>query len=163
MTQPLHHTSHRRRAQSLVEFALVAPLLVALIVGAIELGILFVTYIGLTNSAREGARAAAVYRYNGPAPLSTETNAYTKIDTSRQTYASSVITATLSPLSPTTALTMTMSYTPTIPLSENPYRAGDTVAVTLQQRHQVLFGLLGKIDIMLRSVSAVRIEPGGAE
>jgi len=42
-------------AQSFVEFALVLPILLVLIISAIELGRLFYTKIVITNAAREGA------------------------------------------------------------------------------------------------------------
>jgi Flp pilus assembly protein TadG len=43
------------RGQSMVEFALLLPLLLVLIVSTIELGRLFFTKIVITNAAREGA------------------------------------------------------------------------------------------------------------
>ena len=46
--------------QSLVEFALVLPILVMLIMGLIEFGWIFNGQITLTSAAREGARAAVV-------------------------------------------------------------------------------------------------------
>jgi uncharacterized protein (UPF0333 family) len=48
------HTS-KTRGQSLIEFALLLPLLLVLIVSAIEFGRLFYTKIVITNAAREGA------------------------------------------------------------------------------------------------------------
>ena len=46
--------------QSLVEFAMVLPIIVLLIAGFIEIGRAVFAYNGLTNAAREGARLAAV-------------------------------------------------------------------------------------------------------
>ena len=43
------------KGQSLVEMALILPLLLVLIISAIELGRLFYTQIVITNAAREGA------------------------------------------------------------------------------------------------------------
>lgn len=43
------------RGQSLVEMALLLPILLVLIIGAIEFGRLFYTKIVITNAAREGA------------------------------------------------------------------------------------------------------------
>jgi len=54
--------SREERGQTLVEFALVLPLLGLLIFGIIQFGILFYTYIDLTSAAREGARKASVSR-----------------------------------------------------------------------------------------------------
>lgn len=48
------------RGANLVEFALVAPLLLILVLGIIEFGILFGEYNEIRHSAREGARYAAV-------------------------------------------------------------------------------------------------------
>ena len=48
------------RAAAMVEFAIVAPLLFALIFGIIDFGRVFFLYNNLTNAAREGARIAAV-------------------------------------------------------------------------------------------------------
>lgn len=47
--------------QSFVEFAIIMPLLLVLLFGAIDLGRAFHAAIALTNSAREGARYATIY------------------------------------------------------------------------------------------------------
>ncbi len=44
-----------QNAQALIEFVLILPILLVLVVGAIELGRLFNTKLILTNAAREGA------------------------------------------------------------------------------------------------------------
>ena len=49
------HHQHKSRGQSLVEFAILLPLLLVLILTGIDLGRLFYTRIVLTNAAREGA------------------------------------------------------------------------------------------------------------
>jgi Flp pilus assembly protein TadG len=48
------------RGQSLVEFALVLPLLMILVFGIIDFGMGLRSYISLTNATREGARFAAI-------------------------------------------------------------------------------------------------------
>ncbi len=48
--------------QSLVEFALVLPLLVILLMGIFEFGRIFSSYVVITNAAREGARSVVVGR-----------------------------------------------------------------------------------------------------
>jgi len=50
------------KGASLVEFALVVPVLLALVLGIIEFGWLFNGWITITGSAREGARSAAVVK-----------------------------------------------------------------------------------------------------
>jgi Flp pilus assembly protein TadG len=52
------------RGQALVEFAgVVLPLLVVLL-GIIQSGFLFAGYVGISNAAREGGRAATIYEYD---------------------------------------------------------------------------------------------------
>ena len=47
------------RGQSLVELALVLPLLILLLAGMADLGRAFFSYIEITNAAQEGARAGS--------------------------------------------------------------------------------------------------------
>jgi hypothetical protein len=49
-----------RRGQSLVEFALVFPIAILLLMAVFDVGRAVFAYNGLTNAAREGARLAAV-------------------------------------------------------------------------------------------------------
>ncbi len=51
---------HGQAGQSLVEFALIVPILLMIFLGVLDLGRSFYTYISLTNAAREAARFAAV-------------------------------------------------------------------------------------------------------
>ena len=46
---------HASRGQSLVEFALVIPIMLLLLAGAIDLGRLFYAYVAVENAAKEGA------------------------------------------------------------------------------------------------------------
>jgi Flp pilus assembly protein TadG len=48
--------------QALVEFALVLPALMAILLGIIQFGVVFKDYLTLTDAVREGARKAAVSR-----------------------------------------------------------------------------------------------------
>ena len=52
--------SHKARGQSLVEFALVLPLFLVLVMGIFDLGLAVFSYNSITNAAREGARLAIV-------------------------------------------------------------------------------------------------------
>lgn len=56
--QKLRHFRNMR-AQALIEFALVLPVLVLMLAGIVDLGNGFQTYIALSNGAREGASYAA--------------------------------------------------------------------------------------------------------
>jgi Flp pilus assembly protein TadG len=52
------------RGQTMVEFALVVPILCVVLFGVIQFGILFKNYVTLTDAARVGARKAAVSRHS---------------------------------------------------------------------------------------------------
>ena len=56
----LSKLSKNEKGQSMVEFALVFPILILLVLGIIQFGIIFSAQISLTHAAREGARAASV-------------------------------------------------------------------------------------------------------
>jgi TadE-like protein len=54
---------HRaEEGQAMVEFALVLPILLMIVMGIIQFGILFNNYVTLTDAVRAGARQAAVSR-----------------------------------------------------------------------------------------------------
>ncbi len=53
------------KGQSLVEFALILPILLLLVFGIVEFGRAFNTYLIVSNASREGARYAVVGAENG--------------------------------------------------------------------------------------------------
>lgn len=59
-----------RRGQSLVESALILPVLLTMTLGLIDVGFTFFAYIQVINSSREGARAASQYQYLHNSPSS---------------------------------------------------------------------------------------------
>ena len=70
-----------RNGQSMVEFALILPLLVLFIIGIFDLGRAFFAYIAITNAAREGTRVATFWP--GKVSITDVTNAvYDEIGTS---------------------------------------------------------------------------------
>jgi Flp pilus assembly protein TadG len=156
----------RADGQSMVEFALIVPLLLMLIFGVIELGIMFSVYVGLTNSAREAAREGAIYLYTGTSLTWNTGNINSNnaiVDTERLKALSQVITSTMNPLvDPVAALTRTVTYTPSTSLAE--YRAGDTINVQLEHDHPLFFGLFGtNRKITIKATSAMKIEPGAGK
>src|SRR5687768_12184207 len=50
-----------RRGQSLVEFALMLPLLALLMLAFVDFGFLLYAHVQVANAAREGARAGSLY------------------------------------------------------------------------------------------------------
>lgn len=60
---PITSRKSSERGAELVEFALVLPLLLAIVAGIIDFGLLFQRYLVLNNAAREGARLAVLPGY----------------------------------------------------------------------------------------------------
>lgn len=149
-----------RHGQSLVEFALIAPLLFALMFVLIELGIVFSIYIGLTNGAREAARAGVAYQYGSS---SSGTPSTATVDAARSAVMNSAITETLNPLidiSAVSELNPTYSYDPATPTNNN-YRYGDKLTVTLSYPHALFFNFFDAGTITIQASSEMRLEPGG--
>lgn len=53
------------QGQTAVEFALIAPMLIVLLLGVVQFGIAFNHYLTITDAARAGARKAIVLRFSG--------------------------------------------------------------------------------------------------
>lgn len=96
----------QQKAQALVEFALVIPLLIVIIFGIIEFGRLWMTMNTLTGAAREGVRVAAV---TAPDPALVQNAAQNVLS------AANISGATVSVTGPNAAnevtVTVTMNYT----------------------------------------------------
>ncbi len=58
---PVRQHRRRSRGQSLVEFALILPILLLLVVSAADAGRLFFAYVTIENAAREGAFFGALH------------------------------------------------------------------------------------------------------
>jgi hypothetical protein len=111
----------REHGQSLVEFAITLPVLLLLVLGTIDLGMGFKTYIVLTNAAREGARTITIYPTN-------------------QTLAIERIRGEADTIGLSDALVSeggAISFSPS-----GPYEAGDKVKVTVAYEYQLLFGAI---------------------
>lgn len=54
-------SSRRRRGAAAVEFALILPLLITIVLGCIDFGRFAYAYISVTNAAREGAGFASMH------------------------------------------------------------------------------------------------------
>lgn len=52
--------SKKKKGQALVEFALILPILLLILMGIIQFGLVINAYLTISNVSREGARAAAV-------------------------------------------------------------------------------------------------------
>jgi Flp pilus assembly protein TadG len=77
--------SRREEGQTMVEFALIMPVLCLVIFGIIQFGILYNDYLSLTDATRIGARKAATARHAADPVGVTKTavrNAASDLDTS---------------------------------------------------------------------------------
>ncbi len=73
------HPNAGLRGQSLVELALLIPVLMILVFGIVDFGLGIRTYISLTNATREGARFAAVGNPPGSYPSECDGNTTTTV------------------------------------------------------------------------------------
>src|SRR5689334_11786940 len=53
---PIFRAKHTQRAQAIVEFAIVLPILMMILVGIFEVGRMLYTYAAVNNASREAAR-----------------------------------------------------------------------------------------------------------
>jgi len=67
ITQLWHKSQHSASGQGLVEFALVLPFLILLLLGVMEVGFAFYDYIALATANREGIRLASRARFTDDA------------------------------------------------------------------------------------------------
>jgi Flp pilus assembly protein TadG len=106
----------------LAEFALILPLLLLLVLGTVDLGMGFKTYIALTNAAREGARSITIYP-------------------SDQDLARDRIRAEASAVGLSDDLLAEHSYSVAF-TPGGPYAAGDKVTVSIDYTYELLFGAI---------------------
>jgi Flp pilus assembly protein TadG len=71
LTHRIRSTLKREDGQAFVEFAIVLPLLVMLVLGICQFGLAFHNYLSITDATRVGARAAAVKRTAGACAAAT--------------------------------------------------------------------------------------------
>jgi Flp pilus assembly protein TadG len=67
----LKRTINNERGQTMTEFAFVLPILVVMLFGIIQFGIIFKNYVTLTDAARAASRVGAVSRNLTPAAATT--------------------------------------------------------------------------------------------
>jgi Flp pilus assembly protein TadG len=102
--------------QAIVEFALILPFLLFLLLAITQFGLAFHNYLAITDAARVGARAAAVHRTTGPCSAAMSAIQST-VSSSQWSVISSRITCTPSTPGPTgSSYTVSISYPFTIGL-----------------------------------------------
>jgi Flp pilus assembly protein TadG len=135
----------RERGAELVEFALVLPLLLIIIMGIIDFGLAFQRYEIITNAAREGARLGSLQASYSVSDIQARVNQY-------------CVAAQLPGGCPTGSVAVNQAVT--IPVGANVLPG---VSVTVTYQHQFAFlgpvlslinGSLGSVN--LRAVSTMR-------
>ncbi len=111
----------REQAQSLVEFALLLPVLLLLVLGTVEIGRSFRTYITLNNAAREGVGWLARHPTD-----SAGARALVTAEAARVGLSASQLTITITP-------------------AQSQYEVGDSVTVQVVCAYPLLFGALTQI------------------
>jgi Flp pilus assembly protein TadG len=82
----------RQRGQSLVEFAIVLTPLTLLMMGIVQLGLVFNAYVTISSASREAARTASIYVYD-------RTKTKAQNDADRQTQMKNTLTQAMGLLS----------------------------------------------------------------
>jgi Flp pilus assembly protein TadG len=126
---------HRQEGVSLAEFALILPVFLMLLLGMVDLGQGFNTYIGMLNATREGA----IWLARNPEDLAGMNTR---------------ITSELNRANLTTA-TMTISRTP----DKLSYDSGDIVTLNLDHSYQLMFGAItGLPTLTLHTEHTMRVQ-----
>jgi Flp pilus assembly protein TadG len=133
---------------ALVEFALVAPLLLVIVAGIVDFGFLFQRYEVVTNAAREGARLGSLPGYVTCATPSTNPATAPAVDTRVRAYVQqglALTTTQMNTVMPTGAVVVTC------PTMAVPIPSGTTnvnmVAVQVTYTHN--FMMLGPMLAMI--------------
>jgi Flp pilus assembly protein TadG len=111
----------REQGNSLVEVALILPMFLLLALGALDLGLGFRTYIGLTNAAREGARWLSTHPDDPNGAL-----ARVAVEAARVDVAGGEITTTITP-------------------DRASYDAGDVITVEIEHDYALMFSAVTNI------------------
>jgi Flp pilus assembly protein TadG len=143
-----HNIKKREDGQAMVEFAIVLPILLVVVLGIIQFGIMFNHYLTLTDAVRAGARQAAVSR-TLPSTAAAIAAAEGRVR--------SAALGSLSDAGDPIALPVTV--TPYDPLSgQAKFAQGGDVTVTAQYHYSIdLLGFVVK-DGWLKSETTERVE-----
>lgn len=145
----------RARGQSLVEFALVLLPLFLLILGVVQFGLIFNSYVTMTNAAREGARTGTIYVYD-------RTLSKAQNDTARNAAIRASVLASMNLLAKTspqfaggstwtasgTIFTngdMTITYAVPIGVTESDPRTGQTITVRAVYHQDLIIPMIAAL------------------
>ncbi len=132
------------RGQSVVEFALLLPVAMLLLVLIVDVGRLFYTYVGVTNAAREGA----AYGMQHPTCWSAGTGTNQCADPGNITYLAR------QELGSGTALAVTVQCAADCTASST--LAGNTITVTASQVFAFLFPIVPQMTISSSATAVIQ-------
>jgi Flp pilus assembly protein TadG len=134
------------RGAELIEFAIVAPILIFILAAIVDFGMLFRTYEAVTNAAREGARVGVLPGY-APADVQNRVAQYLAASGLNGAYTVNVVNVPITTGAGTfTARAVTLNYT---------YQFSVLAAAA-----PLFGGSFGSIP--LNAVTAMRVEAGAA-
>jgi Flp pilus assembly protein TadG len=122
------------KGQSMVEFALLLPVLILIIMGIMEFGLILNSYLALNNASREGARIGAVG--------GTDTQIRNAVLTTSPTLNPSDVSVVITPL-------------------QAVRKSGDTLKVTVNYRYHTIIPIIGNIInnvVNLNAETSMRVE-----
>ena len=132
----------RARGQSLVEFALVLIPLLTLILGVVQFGLIFNSYVTMTNAAREGARTGTIYVYDRS--LSKAQN-----DTARNAAIRTSVLASMNLLAKTSPQfadgDLTIAYAIPVGVTDTETRTGQTVTVRATYHQDLIIPMISAL------------------
>jgi Flp pilus assembly protein TadG len=133
--QPAYKKEH---GQSMVELALILPVMLLLVFGTIDIGLGVKTYIGLTNATREGVRWISIHPSDRAGA-----EARVAMEAGRVGLADSAISAD----------GYTVSFSP----NKSAYNAGERVTVRIDYTYPILFGALTGLGDMPFNASSTMV------
>jgi Flp pilus assembly protein TadG len=126
--------AHRRRGSTLIEFALIVPILIVMLLGIIEFGWLVKNHLTVANATREGARVASLGK--------TIPEIQARIKSSAQPIDSNTLTITLERSGDKGATyTGFPADNTSVDPDENGVQSGDLIRVTVKVPHTSLTNL----------------------
>ncbi len=157
-----------RRGVSLVEFALLSPIVIVTILGLIEVGFIVHAYVAITNVAREGARAGAVYIAQVPDSIVDPASQRSYVDSQRNGVVRAAINTAYDAVFPRPLgmspyfgqldpnVDVSITYSPGT--LDNPLRTREFYTVEVTYHYQLVYGLMPIPPLNLTARSVVRIE-----
>jgi Flp pilus assembly protein TadG len=146
------------RGVAIVEFALVFPLLLTVVLSIIQTGLLINAYVSIANAGREGSRAAISYlnASGGDATRREAARVAVYGNTDPTLRAPTGFATAAGDLYPWDA--SDVQFVSSSPSATNPLRSGEPVTVTVRYRFKLLFGLIPQIpemDLTARSTMII--------